>query len=153
MILRIFFQNRLVNQPNIWGKHDSQFVVLSNQVQTKNFQVACLLGALGRSQDGCQAVGQGKGRQNRGSCCPIQMVKIQKKKNFGGGGAGAVNYFAEFSLNSRFLFSSVIFFQDVWAKSSGLVFFLLFQMTSPAEENKDFCSMLILRKSLCLLLL
>ena len=46
-----------------------------------------------------------------------------KKKKFGGGGAGAVNYFAEFSLNSRFLFSSVIFFQDVWAKSSGLGFF------------------------------
>ena len=41
------------------------------------------------------------------------------KKKFRGG-AIAVNYFAEFSLNSRFLFSSVIFFQDVWAKSSGL---------------------------------
>ena len=48
----------------------------------------------------------------------------KKKKKFGGGGAGAVNYFAEFSLNSRFLFSSVIFFQDVWAKSSGLFFVL-----------------------------
>ena len=34
----------------------------------------------------------------------------KKKKKFGGG-AEAVNYFAEFSLNSRFLFS-VIFFQD-----------------------------------------
>ena len=77
------------------------------------------------------------------------MVKIQKKKKkFGGGGARAVNYFAEFSLNSRFLFSSVIFFQDVWAKSSG---FLVLFCSSSAEENKDFCSMLILRKSLCLL--
>ena len=60
----------------------------------------------------------GQGQIERGSCCPIQMVKIQKKKFRGG--AIAVNYFAEFSLNSRFLFSSVIFFQDVWAKSSGL---------------------------------
>ena len=51
-----------------------------------------------------------------------------------GGGAGAVNYFAEFSLNSRFLFSSVIFFQDVWAKSSGLVFYFSFRWQ--AQEKK-----------------
>ena len=56
---------------------------------------------------------------------PYTNGQNSKKKIFGGGGggAGAVNYFAEFSLNSRFLFSSVIFFQDVWAKSSGLGFF------------------------------
>ena len=69
---------------------------------------------------------QARARADRieGHVALYKWSKFKKKKKFGGGGAGAVNYFAEFSLNSRFLFSSVIFFQDVWAKSSGLFFVL-----------------------------
>ena len=63
----------------------------------------------------------GQGQIEREGHVALYKWSKFKKKKFRGG-AIAVNYFAEFSLNSRFLFTAVIFFPD--NGPTHLVFFL-----------------------------